>query len=524
MVLAGLIVRRDRLRLGLWILGITGLTVVSAWSLTTLYPDQRAIDGYGQIFADNPALVAFAGPGHGLDTPTIGAILVNETQLWIGIALALMSIFLVTRHTRFEEETGRTDVVRAGVVGRSAPVLAAVFVIAGAQILIAIGTFAGCVALGYAPVGTAALALSLWSIGVFFIASTALIAQTTASSRTCLIWSSVALAAAFVIRAVGDIDRSSLSWFSPLGWAQAVRAFAGERWWAPAVVVVAATSLGAAALAACVRRDVGGTFVVVGTKRARRRGRRLSPIRLAILMQRSAVIGWIVALGGTAIVVGTVVDEIDAMVAANPQIVEFMAEFDGASLSDAFFATTMTFLGVFAGGFAVSSALAPHVEEVAGRAEMMLAAPLDRMRWFGSHFVVAVAGSVAIVMATGSALAVTYAVTVADPAEILRLSAAAAVTIPAVLVILGYTTALVGLVARRSPIAWVVLGAIGVIAILGEVLRLPGWIRGISPFHHLPAVPAEAIDVAPLAALTAVALASSGLGFVAFATRDLNRH
>ena len=37
--------------------------------------------------------------------------------------------------------------------------------------------------------------------------------------------------AAFLLRAVGDLGTSCLGWLSPLGWAQSISAFAGERCW-----------------------------------------------------------------------------------------------------------------------------------------------------------------------------------------------------------------------------------------------------------------------------------------------------
>ena len=43
-----------------------------------------------------------------------------------------MAILLVVRHTRAEEETGRAELVGAGVVGRHAP-LAAALITAGAR-------------------------------------------------------------------------------------------------------------------------------------------------------------------------------------------------------------------------------------------------------------------------------------------------------------------------------------------------------------------------------------------------------
>ena len=41
-----------------------------------------------------------------------------------------MSILLVVRHTRADEETGRAELVGAGVVGRHAPLAAALVVAA----------------------------------------------------------------------------------------------------------------------------------------------------------------------------------------------------------------------------------------------------------------------------------------------------------------------------------------------------------------------------------------------------------
>ena len=116
--LVRLILRLDRVRLPVWILGLVGFIVASAASLPPLYPDQESIDDYVRLFGDNPALVAFAGPGYGFDDPNLGVILVNEVQLWACIAVALMSIFLVNRHTRVEEDAERTDLVRSSVVGR----------------------------------------------------------------------------------------------------------------------------------------------------------------------------------------------------------------------------------------------------------------------------------------------------------------------------------------------------------------------------------------------------------------------
>jgi ABC-2 type transport system permease protein len=58
-----------------------------------------------------------------------------------------MSIFLVNRHTRAEEESERAELVRSNVVGRHAPAAAAV--IGGANIVVGLVCAAGFIAFDY---------------------------------------------------------------------------------------------------------------------------------------------------------------------------------------------------------------------------------------------------------------------------------------------------------------------------------------------------------------------------------------
>jgi ABC-2 type transport system permease protein len=56
-----------------------------------------------------------------------------------------------------------------------------------------------------------------------------------------------ALGLAFLLRAAGDAGGSGLAWLSPIGWAQAMRPFTGERWWPLLFALAAAAGLLAAA-------------------------------------------------------------------------------------------------------------------------------------------------------------------------------------------------------------------------------------------------------------------------------------
>jgi len=57
--------------------------------------------------------------------------------------------------------------------------------------------------------------------------------------------------------------------------------------------------------------------------------------------------------------------------------------------------------------------------------------------------------------------------------------------------------------------------------VLAESFGWPSWLRGLSPFAHLAAVPAEPVDVAGALGMVLVALLLAAVGLVGYARRDL---
>jgi ABC-2 type transport system permease protein len=70
-----------------------------------------------------------------------------------------------------------------------------------------------------------------------------------------------------------------------------------------------------------------------------------------------------------------------------------------------------------------------------------------------------------------------------------------------------------------------VLGAVVVIALFGQILRLSGWVTGISPFSHVPKLPGVAVTVlstgAPLFWLSLAALLLAAAGLAGLRRRDI---
>ncbi len=182
-----------------------------------------------------------------------------------------------------------------------------------------------------------------------------------------------------------------------------------------------------------------------------------------------------------------------------------MAQMGAASPTDSFFATIILMNALLASGFTVASVLRLRGEELAGRADPTLATPVSRRRWSASHVAVAMGGSVALLLVAGLGTGLGYAAKTGDAGEVVPLLAAALAMAPALLVLAGLAFALYGLTPRWSPLAWIGVAVPAVVGLLASTLDLPQWTRDVSPFEHVPAMPAEAFALAPVVALCVIA-------------------
>lgn len=522
LALVRFIVRRDRVRLVLWIIGFAIVMIASASSLRGVYADPQAIGAYAELVGGNPAMRVFVGPGYGFDDPSIGVILVAETQLWGMVAAALMSAFLVVRQTRAEEESGTVDLLLASVLGRHAPLAAAGIVVGAAHAVLACLVFAGFVAVGYEPVGSLAIVLSIAAVGWLFAALAVVFAQIASGARAALGGTTMVLALTFVVRAAGDAAESPVRWVSPIGWAQGIRAFTGdEAWWTLAVSGAALAAAAAAAVVLAERRDIGSGFLAHrdGATAAGRWARR--PVGLVLHLQRNALAAWTAGFVGMGAVYGLIADEVDALVAENPVLAEILTRLEGASPTDAYLATAVAMLGVMATGWAVSAMLTLRTHEIAGRAGLLLTGPLARLRWFGAHVAVTLAGSMLVLVAAGTGVGVGYASVTGDAADIGRTVVAAVAIWPAHAAVAAVTACIVGWLPRYAVAAWGVVVFVVVVGFLGELLDLPAIVRWWSPFEHVGRLPVLAPDAPSIAVVVVVAAALGAIASVGFRRRDL---
>ena len=256
--LARLAVRRDRVLLPVGILGITIFAVSSAKATLALYPTVASMDaGIKTIFA-SPSAVALYGP---ISDPTDpDALAVVKTTMFGAVLLAIFGYAVVRRHTRSEEEDGRFELVGAGVVGRRAPLTAAVAVATAAVLVTCVLTGLGYAAIGMDVAGSLAAAAGWAATGLAFVGLAAVAAQLASTARGCAGLTMGALGVLFLLRAIADAGTGVpgwLGWVSPVGWTSKAEAFGADRSWVVFLGVGLLAVCLVAAFALLQRRDLG---------------------------------------------------------------------------------------------------------------------------------------------------------------------------------------------------------------------------------------------------------------------------
>lgn len=512
--------RRDRWLVLWFAVGTAILYWSQGYGVDGIYTTQAEFDRAAASMEGNAAFIAMVGPARALNTT--GGQVAWQASAFGAIVVGLMAMFIVGRHTRAEEETGREELLRSGVVARTTPMTAAILTAAVASAVVGLAVSALLVAYGLPGPGSWILGVGVFGFGVAFAGVSLLTAQLTSSARATYGLTGAVLGVSYALRAIGDVTGGALSWLSPIGWYQAMHAYSGDRWWPITLLIVLGVVATLAAYAVFDRRDLGAGVWATRAGPARASSALQSGLGLAWRLQRTSVLWWSVGmlLGGLAY--GSMGDDVQTMVGDSQASKDIFAAGGGRNILDAFYAVATLMLVLIAAGFTISSALRPHSEEESGRVEGLLATGLSRSRWYLGYALVTVVGSLAVALAAGVGIGVGYAAVTGDGSAVLRLTGATFSQISGLLLLGALARLLYGVASRWAVLSWLALVFCYVVLLFGTLLDFPGWVIDVSPFSHLAAVPAEPMSWGPFFLVLAVAVAMSAGGLVAFRRRDVH--
>jgi ABC-2 type transport system permease protein len=523
--------RRDRVNILVWVAGLGVLAFASVAAVAGVAPTEADRILTATFSASNRLSRAFDGPASGTH---IGAMTMVETYAVLAVLAGLMSTFAVTRLTRQDEETGRAELVGSAIVGRRARLTAALVVVAAMNLLVAAATTVALLAQDLPLQGSLAAGMALGACGFTFAAAAAVTAQMFDSQRGANGTAGALVGGAFLVRAIGDaagtLDGETFvvsawpSWLSPIGWGQQVRPFSQDQWDVFVLFGVAIIVLVSIAYALGDRRDVGAGIVPTRPGPATAEGRLGSPARLVWRLQRTTVVGWAVGILVLATAFASLGDGADEFAGLSEEIeAMFRAMVGEGELVDAYISFVMAFVAIAISAAIVQAVLRNRTEETSGRIESVLAGSVGRHRWLGATTGVAAASGAGILLVVGLASALVYGFMTDDMADgIQSFGSAALVQVPAIIAIGGFTVMAVGLLPRWSlGLGWGALAGAFVTGQLGAILDLPQMVLNLSPFTHVPPVPAAGFEPVPLVALTVVGLGLGAVGFAGFRRRDL---
>ena len=515
--------RRDRIKLPAWVAGLALFVIYIGTALPTIAPDKQSLESMVTLFAE-PVGRMFTGPAYGMDAPSYERFFATGYAPYLFVLAALMNIFLVIRHTRAEEQSGRAELIRASVTGRFAPLTASLLVAVITNLIAGTVVAAVAIAAGFAAPGSILIGAGTALTGLVFAGIAAVTAQLSEFARTASGLAGIVLGVSFALRALGDMAQvggSALSWISPLGWASQTAPYVLDRW-APLALLLALTALCViAAYFLQGQRDFGASLITVRPGPAHARSFLGRPLGLAMRIQRSNFLGWGMGILALGIVDGAFTQ---ALVDAGQNMPDALKDLFGADqLVNGYLAFLGLFVSVLVTAYTISAMQTVRSEETQGRADLVLATATTRTAWLGSHVATVALGAITISVLTGFGTGIAAAFVTGDWSLVGDALGAHVALLPAVLALLAFWTLLIGCAPRLlSPLGWAIVVFVSVLALFAELLDLPQWLVSASPFEHLAQVPQE--PFAPAAALILLALAAliSAIGLAGVRRREIN--
>ena len=517
--------RRDRIRLPAWTLGLTLLMTYFATALDTIVQSPEDLEGL-TAFSGSPAGALFGGPGFGFDQLTIERFLAGQYGLYVAIGAGLMGLLTMVRHTRAEERSGRAELIRANVVGRHAQLTAALTLTAAMAVLVALLIGVMMAGRGFDTGASLLFGASIGAVALAFAGIAAVSVQLSEYPRVASGMAGAALGAAFVLRGLGDMAAvqgsgpSWLSWLSPIGWSQQTAPYVHNRWWPLAISLAFAAAATTAGYALSARRDFGAGLVPPRPGSPRAASWLAGPLPLAFRLGRASLIGWSAALFVAGLAYGSFTQPlIDGFADAPEDLVAIMG--GAENLLDGYLGMMGLTMALTVGVYAVLAIQALRAEENEGRAEPVLATAVSRMSWIGSNVAVAAAGVLWLLLAAGLGMGVGAAVSTGDAGLVGELLLGHVAHAPAVWLVLAAATLLYAAAPRVLPVIWAMLGYGLIAGYFAPILDIPDAALRLSPFEHVGEYPLEDINVVAIVLLTALAALLFQAAVTVFRRRDL---
>jgi ABC-2 type transport system permease protein len=506
---------------------IFGVAIASSeLSYDRIYKTAAQRSALAATYGNSKAMTALFGPAPQLQT--VSGFTVFKISMTLMILGAVWGMLTSTRLLRGEEDSGRWDLLACGqCTRRGATAQGLVGLGTGFATLWAITAIIAVLSGKQSSVGIGVSSSLYFSVAMvasaaMFLAVGAVTSQLAATRRQAASFAAIFLGVSYGVRLIADagVGLHGLIWVSPLGWVEELRPLTSSQPLAlvPIVAFVAA-SVGIATHLAD-RRDVGAGIVTDRDHADPRLGLLHGPIGLTIRLLRATILGWIIAVGCSALLYGLIAKSAGATITGSVQQVFSKL---GATGTGADVVIGLCFLveAILLGFIAAGQVTAARSEESEGRLDQLLVRPVSRNVWLGGRVLVALvvlllSGVVAGVLAWLGAASQHTGV------SLVTLLGAGVNLVPPATVILGIGVLAFGISPRyTSIIVYTTLGWSLLVVIIGGFGTISHWVLDTSVFHQMASAPGVPPNWRANGIMIAIGLSAVLVGGLAFIRRDV---
>lgn len=514
------LIKRERNYLIIYILVISFLILSQAVSFSDLYSSVAKREA-GAISMNNPAMVAMLGPVYrDKGSYTLGALLSNQTILYTAILSAIVNIILTIRNTKSDEESGRLELLKSRPIGRLSNYFSLIIMISLVNLLMFLLLGGGLSLLNIKGINLSGSLLfgAITSIFGFFFGSLSLLfSNLFESSRSVYSITFLTLGLFYIVRAIGDINKSKLSLLSPLGWVLKSRAYTGNNWNYSMLLLLLSFFIIIIALYLYYTRDLGDYLLKIGNFKTKNSLLLNTPTGLVFKLLKSSFIVWLLFIfviglsyGYLLSDVGDFMDSISYLI-SNPNNKDYIRQFIAAIFP---LLSCICIIPV------VLTVRLSIVEEFSGRLETLLSKKVSKIFPLGNVLIISIIQSILILLVFSFGFWISGNSVLNENLSYNMIFRASFMYLPIFWLFISITAFFVAYFPRKSDLVWGYYALSIFLMLFGSTLDLPDLIIKISPFNWLTNYPIKSIDYVALYEIAITSMILILISCVGYKLRD----
>lgn len=503
----------------IWLLAPALLAMSAYSSYSNMFASAQELSSFVDESILNPVVAAIHGFILTKNIPGIVSWNIKTVSL---IVAAIFNILAMTKMTRGEEESGRTDVLCSCVIGRQAQFTAASIICLCTNLVMGLLLTLTMVAFGMDFEGSLGMGLLVFIGSSLFTALAAMTSQLLSSRRAAI---SIAMALFGGFYAISFFNNLTTninisSYFTPFRWFFILRPFDSNSFCVLFVALFVVAVVFFIALALSSRRDVGEGIIPHKNGKADASPYLRNVWGLSLHMHRGLLFSWTIVLFIFAVGIGSVDALVAEMLEGVPVLASWMSLFGAPE--DAFLALMIFLMSLFVAAYGILAMQRLRTEEAEQRVDSLLSTTTTRNSLIGSHVVFSVAGSALIAFAIGLGVILGQVMSGGLSNGSWGALSAALYKLPAIWITSSIVLFLIGLLPRFSTaISWSIFALFIGLQLFWEMGILPETAFLLSPFGHV--YPTRDQTTLTFVLLTIVATVLYMIGFLGFKRRDIQQ-